>query len=324
VGYIKQTRWVKRVKRGTTQIFDLILKRLLRLSGPAVVQFINGLFGTNHPLDSKVEYPSTESVSRKLRKLLSDMIVIVNGVHYHIEAEIRDDETIVIRVFEYGFAEGLRTMTVLGGGERITLKFPNARIIYWETTKKAPDEAVLALEFPDGGHYDYKVKTLKFLEHDIEELEKRKLALLLPFHVLKLRKEVVSAKTSSTRTKLAEEMKRLLDEVIGAIDRVADAGLMSESDSRSLLEYTERLYKELYKEYDEFKEVDVVLQDTILTYSEEAELRGIKKGRREGKAEGKAEGIAEMARNLLRRGVAPDVVAESAGLPLDKIRALLN
>jgi len=146
------------LKRETQHIFDLILKRLLRLSNGAVIQFINGLFGTDHPLDSTVEYPNTEYVSRKLRRLMSDIVVVINGVNvYHLEAEIKDDESIVIRIFEYGFAQGLSTKTASEGGERITIKFPNARIIYWETTKRTPDEVVLTLEFPDGGSYDYAV-----------------------------------------------------------------------------------------------------------------------------------------------------------------------
>ena len=157
-------------KRETQQIFDLILKQLLRLSTPAVVQFINGLFGTDYPLDSTIEYPNTENVSRKLKRLLSDMVVIIGGIHaYHLEAEISDDENIVLRVFEYGFAEGLRTKKVSGGGQKISLTFPSARIIYWETTKRTPDEVVLSLEFPDGGNYDYIVKTFKFLNYGIHE-----------------------------------------------------------------------------------------------------------------------------------------------------------
>jgi hypothetical protein len=270
------------------------------------------------------------------------MIVIINGVYiYHLEAEIEDDENIVVRVFEYGFAEGLRTKEVLGSGKKITLKFPNARIIYWETTKNTPDEAVLVLEFPDGGSYDYKVKTLKFLKHEIEELEKRKLAILLPFYVLKLRKKVVSAKTSQARAKLASEMKGIIEELTAATDRAAGAGLMNEADKRAVLEYTEMLYRELYKEYDEFKEADVMLQNTILTYSEEAERRGLRKGRKEGKvegrmegkaegrvegkAEGRAEGKEEMARKLLVRGdYSPEVISEIAELPVDRLKALMN
>ena len=108
------------MKRETQHIFDLILKRLLRLSSPAVIQFINGLFSTNHPLDSTVEYANTEYVSQKLRRLMSDIVVVINGVHvYHLEAEIKGGESIVIRMFEYDFAQALSTKTVSGGGEWI-------------------------------------------------------------------------------------------------------------------------------------------------------------------------------------------------------------
>ena len=181
-------------KRETAHIFDLVLKRLLELSDMALVVFINGLFGSNHSLESRVERPKTESVSKKLRRLMSDTIIIVNGIYaYHIEGEIDgDDENIVIRVFEYGFAEALRTKESSANGKTISLRFPDARIIYWESTGHTPDEVTLSLSFPGNGHYDYKVKTLKFLEHGIKELEEQHLAILLPFYVLKLRQRTVS------------------------------------------------------------------------------------------------------------------------------------
>jgi hypothetical protein len=308
-------------KRETAQIFDLILKQLMRLSSVAIIQFINGLFGANHPLDSAVEYPNTESVSKKLRRLLSDTIVIIGGVHvYHLEAEIGDDENIVVRVFEYGLAEGFRTKTVSEDGRTISIKFPNARIIYWETTKKTPDEVTLSLEFPEGGHYDYKVKALKFLEYDIKDLEERKLAILLPFYVLKLRRRAVSARTSRRRAELAWEMKTILNELVAATDRAEASGLMSEADGSIVLDHMEYLYKELFAQYDEFREADAMLQERILTYSEKAELRG----REEGRVEGRIEGKKEMARGLLVSGVSPDVIAKTSGLPLDTVKALIN
>jgi hypothetical protein len=55
-----------------------------------------------------------------------------------------------------------------------------------------------------------------------------------------------------------------------------------------------------------------MLQDRLLTYSEEAELRG-----RKDMAE-------NMAKRLLSRGVPPDIIAESAELPLDAVKALMN
>ncbi|MDR2180204.1 MAG: hypothetical protein LBP21_07835 [Synergistaceae bacterium] len=91
---------------------------------------------------------------------------------------------------------------------------------------------------------------------------------------------------------------------------------MSESDKRIVLEHMERLYRELYSQYPELTEAHVVLKDRLLTYSEEAELRGRDEGRKEGKK--------DMARGLLARGVPPDLIAESSGLPLDTLKALMS
>ena len=88
---------------------------------------------------------------------------------------------------------------------------------------------------------------------------------------------MASTRSSKRRTELSIEMKAIMDELLAASERAVKTGLLSEPDSRVVLEYTERLYRELYQGYNEFKEADVVLQDIILTYSEEAELRGIKK-----------------------------------------------
>ena len=298
------------IKRETFHIFDLVLKRLITLSNAAIIQLINGLFDTNYPLDSTVEYPNTETVSRKLRKLMSDTVIIIGGLHaYHLEGEINDDDAnVALKVFEYGFAEGLRTQSIAEEDNVRTIRFPRARILYWETGGKAPDEVTLRLIFPDETRYDYKVKTFKFLDHDISELEKRKMAILLPFYVLKLRKQVVSAKTSQERSELSGEMRSILDKLVEPVDRSAAAGLMNESDKRIVLEHMERLYRELYNQYEELTEVDTMLKDRLLTYSEEAEQRA-----RE-----------DMAKELLAEGVSPDIIARSSGLPLDTLKALMN
>jgi hypothetical protein len=34
--------------------------------------------------------------------------------------------------------------------------------------------------------------------------------------------------------------------------------------------------------------------------------------------------MAEMAKNLLANGVSPDLIARSAGLPVERVRALIN
>jgi hypothetical protein len=318
--------------RETEHLFDRIFKRLMELSDLAMIHFINGLFGADHPVDSVVGRPKTETVSENLRQLLSDTLISINGKSvYHIEAE-SGGQNIVVRVFEYGYAEAMRTKTASSDGQKILLKFPNARIICWEPTGRTPDEVTLALEFPDGSLHDYRVKTLKFLEHGIKELAERKLTILLPFYVLKLRKSVKSAKTKERRAELGKEMKSILDEVVETVERSAESGVMGEPDKRSVLEYTERMYRELYARYEELKEADAMLQERILTYSEEAELRGMERGMERGIERGIERGMArgmekkafDVARKLLTRGMALTEIAELAGLPLEDVKTLVS
>jgi predicted transposase/invertase (TIGR01784 family) len=63
-----------------------------------------------------------------------------------------------------------------------------------------------------------------------------------------------------------------------------------------------------------------MLRDTILTYSEEAELRGIEKGIEKGREKGRD----EVARNLVASGVPTDIIVKSTGLPLNKIQTLMS
>jgi len=65
-----------------------------------------------------------------------------------------------------------------------------------------------------------------------------------------------------------------------------------------------------------------MLQDIILTYSEEAELRGMEKGIEKGMEKGMEKGREEMARNLLANGISPEIIAKSAGLSLERIQAM--
>ena len=54
----------------------------------------------------------------------------------------------------------------------------------------------------------------------------------------------------------------------------------------------------------------------------EGEAEGLAKGLVEGRAKGRAEGIVEVAKKMLDKGMAADLVAEMTGLPLDKVSHL--
>jgi hypothetical protein len=260
-------------------ILDLIFKQLMYVSPVALIHFINGLFGTSHSADASVDYPSTETVSRSLRHLFSDTRIVIDGRHsYLIEVQSSSDAEMAIRVFEYGFAGGLHTKTVRGN--IITVRFPEARVIYLNPAGRTPDELILRLEFP-GGRYDYAVRSFKLFDHSIRELERKNLFLLLPFYVIKLRRAVKNARSSKQRNILAGQMNGLLEELMEAAGEGVHTGVLNESDWKQLTDHTERLLRAFYIGYTEFKETDDMLKDKILTYSQELVLQARKETQRE-------------------------------------------
>jgi hypothetical protein len=97
----------------TEQFFDKTFKRIFgNASHPALVAFINGGFGSHHALESPVAFLPTESIIKKdagtMKRETSDMILTIAGKPYVIEAQTADDETIALRVFEYGFSYALK------------------------------------------------------------------------------------------------------------------------------------------------------------------------------------------------------------------------
>jgi predicted transposase/invertase (TIGR01784 family) len=66
-----------------------------------------------------------------------------------------------------------------------------------------------------------------------------------------------------------------------------------------------------------YKMKTISLSDyALIIAKEEGLIEGMEKGMEKGKE--------EMAKNLLSNGIPPDVIAKSAGLPLEKIQAFVN
>ena len=241
------------------QIFDKAFKRILTLSNKAVINLINGLFDTNYPLDSKINYNWTEHEDKELKKTLSDSILTINGQDsYHMEAQMTEDEEIVFRVFEYGFGHAYKNRIIGPDGE--IMEFPQPCIIYLDEGKKdkIPDEYNLILQFKDQGEFSYMVPVFKLQNKSTQELNDKKLIALLPFLLLKLRKKIEIIRSKEN----VEELKGvILYDIIETIRKNKEVGNISYTDALDLIDLTRKLYMQLYSKYEELGEVTMRLYD---------------------------------------------------------------
>lgn len=247
------------------QIYDKIFKKILTLSSTAVINLINGLFDTDYPPDSTITYNWTEHIDDKLRRCLADTILTVNGRYsYHMEAQITEDEDIVLRVFDYSYAHAINRInsnTSHNTEGSHTLHFPEAKIVYLFSKSKTPDEYILNLDFGSQGRFSYKVSAFKYLDHTIEELNQKKMIILIPFALLKLRDEIKKKRTPENILSL----KRLIfHDIIGSIDKNLVAKNITLNDAYKLKRLTHRLYEHLYAHYPEMEVLNEMTDEALI------------------------------------------------------------
>ncbi len=240
-------------------IYDRISKRCLTVSASGTIMLINGLFHTDYPLDSEITYNWTEHVDDELRRTLADTIITIGrGRSYHIEFQMYPDSKIVMRVFEYGYRHADRTR---GAGER--LYFPKPMVVYLYEGEKGPDTLELIIDFGEQGEFLYRVPVFRYLEADYEEMRKKQLIVLIPFQLLRLRKEIEKKRTPEN----LEALKALVkNDIIGAIEQNVAAGNISATEGQTLRELSLRLYHHVYRRYEEMESegVNQAVEDALI------------------------------------------------------------
>lgn len=242
------------------QIYDKIFKKILTLSSGAVVNLINGLFGTDYPKDSTIAYNWTEFVGNELRRVLADTIITINDTDsYHIEAQMTEDEDIIFRVFEYGFLHAGRMR--MGDRYGCRLNLPQPKIIYLYSGENVPDEYVLSLYVGNDKLADYKVSAFKFLETDTETLNRNKMIILIPFALLKMRKVMKNARTPENIEALQNIIR---NDIIGSIEKNLEAGNITVADAQRLKRLTHKLYEHIYSHYNELEVLNEMTDESLM------------------------------------------------------------
>ncbi len=312
------------------QIYDKIFKRILTLSGKSVIGFINGLFGTDYPDDSTIVYNWTEHVDDELHRTVADAIITINEKHaYHIEAQMYEDEAIELRMFDYGYRYALKA-----GHERDVLTFPEPRIIYLYEHENIPNVKTLMLDFGEQGRFQYQIPVFKLLEHEPEELSKKNMIILIPFMIMKLRKNIEKERTKENM----EALRTLIsDDILGVIKENQVAGNLTMADANRLRNLIHKLYNHLYAHYKEFiegglndmMEDDLVLEMDIIEEKmkkemEEALRENTEQVTEQVTARVSKESELKMIRKLYAKLQDVSQVAELMDIPAEEVEEMLR
>jgi hypothetical protein len=263
------------------KVFDNTFKYLLRYASPqALLRFINKQFGRDFPLNSRITFDDKESQSVKqsgdLKNIIADMIIVVTppvepGLveeSFLFEVQITDDENMARRVMNYAYANVVLHSHTDDTG-RLIMPLPDAKVFFLEHTKKTPNRLDCTLTYKQNTRtLDFEIGVVKILDYTVDGLVEDGLTLLLPFYLLKLRRDVQKARGAEELGTLADKLMGIMTEMEKAIEGELALGHVWAGDAKMLIERMYYLLRRLYDKYPEIKEKTMSLIDEFDTYWE--------------------------------------------------------
>jgi hypothetical protein len=275
-----------------------------------LIEVYNAVSGKNYPPDTEIEFATLDDVLFLDRR--NDVAFVIEGkLVVLIEHQSTLCENMPVRLLIY-IARVIERL--------INANSKLKQAIYGSTLMKIPKPEFYVLYNGKGEFPDRKELKLSdaFWAVDASEWLGGSLELIVPAYnaneghnedILRKSKTLFGYAAFIAQTRRYLEMGYPLEKAIElAVKDCIEKDILAEFLQANASEVIKMLTAE-------FK-----MEDAVQVWKEEGRVEG----RAEGRSEGRAEGKEEMARSLLASGVSPDLIAKSAGLPVERIRALMN
>ena len=293
----------------SSTIFDDVFRTMLEKMPQLAVPLINEVFGTSYPEDVKIIQKRNEHQTQNGRIITDSHLLIANRI-YHIECQSTDDSTMVIRMIEYDFAISLEQVQKENG--RYRMYFPQSCVLYLRGIKKR-DTISVELVMPNGDTVEYTVPVVQVQEFTCDDMLRKRLLFLLPYHVIKYEQE----KDLDTDR---EKWKEFLDEC-KKIESYLEENFLEKGNEklyRDMVELIIRIADHVFRDNEKVRKGfgDVMGGKVLELESDKLIQRGIEQGLEQGIEQG----IAMERKNteLVRRK------AEEAEAEIQRLRKLLE
>jgi hypothetical protein len=138
---------------------------------------------------------------------------------YHIECQVRNDNKIAIRIFEYDSQLALKDSEIEEA--QMVVRFPNTAILYLDSTDSTPDTIKIRIQ-TNSGEITHEVPTIKVKKYSLEELFEKNLLFLLPFYIFNYSKYRVGQMEEAKTAKQKEELEQLLSDFKYLVQRIEE------------------------------------------------------------------------------------------------------
>jgi hypothetical protein len=266
-----------------SKIFDNSIATMVEEYPIYLIPVINEAFGTKYGKNDVVIL-CRDVHHRNSGVIITDILVEICGVKYHIECQSYEDGTMQIRMFEYDVAIAIEQAR--HDKNYMEINFPKSCVLQLRSNENTPDNLEVKLNFQDGSSAKYSVPVVKVNNYSCDDMFEKNLLLLIPFYMMRYEQDI--------KNNNSEQLPKLYDEMTHILQKLAS----QEKDETQLtlkklvVEMFEKICYYLSRNNKTCEErMGEIMRDNPLNLEV---VRILHQGRSEGKAEGKQEDIIEL------------------------------
>ena len=311
---------------------DEILKFLFSTSHKVLINLLNGVFEESLNADDvELTITSNEFIDEDLGVYIGDMFFSIlksnsEKLSYHLEFQTKNDNTMVIRMFEYGYKKGKQESKTYDNVR--TIYFPKQKVMFFEENKNIEDVLSLKIVFPNNKEVLYTVDVLKYWELTQEYIIENKMYPLLPLQLFGLRKQLEKAQSKNDTKRLKELTyiaKKLAIKLAHESKEIFDNDEILGEDFHKMLLAIQNLIEYLNVNYlqDDNIEKEVITMTKSL-YDPEVEKKGLEQGLKQGIKQGAQQEKIETVIRLNKLGLTIAQIAQGADLNCEEVKKILK
>ena len=256
------------MKKSSTP-YDDVHRTMVNDCPQLLIPLVNEVFKEHYTGEEKVVLGSDvhymEKQDGEEDKRVTDSHFMICGSFgkrsYHIESQSTEDHSMIIRMFEYDTQIALEDAELTAEG--LTVELPKAAVIYLSSSRKTPDKLSVTIKTPDG-EVTYAVQVLKIKNYSVNELFKKKLYFLIPFHIFVYKNQF---KMYNKDEKKLEELELIYQDITERLAALSEKGEIDEYTRHCIIDMCKKVLGHIAAKHEKVKEgVASVMGGRILDY----------------------------------------------------------
>ena len=268
--------------------YDDVFRTLLNDCPKLVLPVVNEVFHEHYTGNEVIVFsPNEHFLNRQggeeLERITDTCFVVQAAAakQYHLECQSTPDNSMLVRMFEYGAQIALDGSEIKEGV--LEVEFPQAAVLFLRHNGATPDMMRIKIITP-GGELGYQIPVLKLQEYALVEIFEKGLLFLLPFYIF------VHESRFEQYTQGSQELERLWKEyayIRGRLEELCSQGKIDEYTKCTLIDMCNKVVDNLAANYDKVREgVKEIMGGKLLDYEAkrikvESYEKGISQGRQQ-------------------------------------------